>query len=209
MGPPPPGFDGWDDEDDLLRDVDLPDPDTSALAGAFYVAYIEVVEDTGNDDSDTPWHYNFHSEGAAAEASYLRNNRQTEGNAWYWVCYVASTYEGHLPEADNDPNDEMACLAWSYEDYPNVAAVYEEIIRDVAAQWGWPEGLKELVRKLAPLHEFGHHFGLDNSDELYNCMWAHHNDGEEAIFPEIATFWFTLRHIDTIRHHWNLPYTYP
>jgi hypothetical protein len=208
MGAPPPGFDGWDDDDDLLRDVDLPDPDTSALADAFYAAYIEVVFDGVNDQSDTTWHYNFNDDGPA-ERTYLRNNRQTEGNAYFWVAYVATTYEGHLPLADNDPDEEVACLAWSWEDYPNVAAVYEEIIRDVAAQWGWSEGLKDLVRALVSLHEVGHQFALDDTEELYNCMWAHNSDSQEAIIPEVAGHWFRLEDINTIRHHWNLPFSYP
>lgn len=206
MGAPPPGFDEWDDDDDLLRDVDLPDPDTSALAAAFYAAYIEVVFDGVNDQSDTTWHYNFHSEGDAAEAAYLRGNRQTQGSQYYWVCYVASTYESFLPQMDNDPNEELAWCGSSYKAYPNVSAVCEEIIRDVAAQWGWTEDMKNLARRVVTLHEIGHHFDLDNSEELYNCMWGPHDDGEEAIIAEVATFSFRLVDIRIIRGHWNLPY---
>ena len=210
MGAPPPGFDGWDDDDDLLRDVDLPDPDTSALAGAFYAAYIEVVFDGVNDQSDTTWHYNFRGEGFFAEANYLRNNRQTLTDPWYWAVYVATLYECPEINGDNDPNEETAYLGVEYNYLEltgelAVAGVYEEIIRDVAAQWGWTEWMKNLVRALVCLHEVGHQFGLDNTEEMYNCMWAHNSDSQEAIIPEVAALWFRLQDIDTIRHRWDFP----
>jgi len=198
-------FVGWGD-DDLLTTDDLPQPDTSALEYAFRQAYIQVFFDTGNDDSHMPWHANFRGAGITlgrdeVEEEFLRRHRNTNTSDFYWAAHVATLYECLDEQRDNDPDEEIACQGRSYLEKPKVAAVYEEVMRDVGAQWSFGTG---PIKPLVVLHEIGHMFGLQHSIYYTDCMWVPGDDVEESEMPYVAWV-FKVEDIHLIRSFVSSP----
>jgi hypothetical protein len=191
----------WDD-DDLLREVDLPQPDTGCVESALWVAYIEVVYDTGNDEDELPWHMNFfpRAPDEPNQATYLHRHRQTVGDLWYWAAYVATLYEFENPFADNDPDEENAIMGGRFLGIPQVAAVFEEAIRDVGAMYGWSGNEWADVKRLLVLHEIGHFWGLMDNTDGDNCMSVPDQEWGEIQWPHIPPV-FKQADIDTIRSY--------
>ena len=168
------------DADDLLRG-DVADPDISAFAAAFEPAYVTALRDTGCDDSNTLWHYDFLDREIMGGFFHLYCLDEEEGTrgtrvedpAW-WSVYVLGAYDGDRPE-DNDPDNEMGNTGACGDDEPEWAIVFMEVERDLAIQHNWD--VAEDI-KITTLHEIGHQFELSDNHEQsvmgipLNVMWS-------------------------------------
>jgi len=177
------------EEDDLLRG-DVPDPDTSGLAGPFGDAFIDVVIGTIHDDSHTPWKDSFSS--VSAMYGYMvgadgERGTKDDESAAYWSVYVIGIYEDCDPLLDNDPNQELARDGVTGNSEPEWSAVNTEVQRDLAAGWGWDEAEKQAVARGVVVHEIGHQFELqdDPQDFPTHVMFDPDTPAKEDLLPQV------------------------
>lgn len=172
--------------DDTLRG-DIPDPDISAFPDAFDDAYITPLADTGNNNSATPWHYNFDSSTLDLDP-YAAKYAGTTGGTDFWVAYIIGLYETLYDTLDNDPENERCVPAESTGLEPEYSYIYHETIRDMAAQFSWNAAQKTHVLQFAALHEIGHQFNLPHeggADKNTHAMWKGSTDAEEDKYKNV------------------------
>jgi len=200
------------DADDLLRG-DVADPDISAFAAAFEPAYTTVARDTGQDNSDTPWHYDFTGIGGDFLLNaYCLNEEdgyrgtKVEDNAW-WSVYALGAYEGVNSYSDNDLDAELASGGITRVDAePEWSVILMEVQRDQAIQHTWSGEEILHAQQYVALHEVAHQFNFtpDHSDPDENgnpldVMWAA-GSNEDEDKRKIVPLSFSASQLNTIRY---------
>jgi len=204
MGAEPEGTQ-FDDED-LLRG-DVPDPPLGALTRAMAEAYIEVSTELGQSNPATDWVYGF--TGTTAMNAYFLGAGGVRGTQdeqdSYWTAYVCGAYEIGVEYPffvkSNDPDFTGCYQGFTATTEPEYSIVGMELVRDVAAQWGYTQH-EALARDIVTAHELGHQFGLkENSDvdgNPTNLMWSPTTEADEEKTPA-AQARFLAKDIDAIR----------
>jgi len=172
--------------------ADVPTPDLHHYDSAFHAAYVTVHRLPQYDDPQTYFGRSFNSQESEAiyywDSEIGINQSQQDEHRKFWVGHVVSVYQGRYDGNDNDPESEFAPMGGTLRVppiVPETSAVYDEVVRDVAAQHGMDI---TVLRRVVALHEVGHQFGLRvgvnghaNAGLNDSVMWAPGTDAEEAL----------------------------
>jgi hypothetical protein len=160
-------------------DVDgvIPGVIVTGMQQIWQPAYVLPMFDTGQDNSDAPFHLN--TPLAEFEAHLSESRGSPSSSVDYWVVLVKNGYQPDAGTDDNDPNSEGTYRAAALPSAEGVL-MFEESIRDwisapnVAPGYGAngadpdPSGDagRQGRRQEILNHEVGHLFGLDHADGL-------------------------------------------
>jgi hypothetical protein len=221
MGAPPASetFYPYPDSRDDPNPGDVKDPSLDALIPAMKEAYVDVLQDTGHDEHQTTWHYDFPS--TPDLYAYGKANRQSEEAADYWSAHVIGVYElGEHPDPDaptiftdldNDPDNEHTNPGDTDHIRPKTSLIAMEQIRDFTVQFTLSGSAirrhMSYAKTLAVItaHEIGHQvIGPHHSEDHDNLMWVPSSDLTEQIV-DTTPFKWKASHIDIIRDGSFLP----
>ncbi len=163
--------------DDSFRG-DVPDPETGALEKAFGDAY--VAPDIKNENSRTPWHFDFGGNDANMTTYVIRHRNVAVDDEVFWIAHLMGIYEVFDSKKSNDPDFTHASTGVTAS--RNHSIYFAEVLEDMARQHHWTAAEKLHAFRKVILHEIGHHFHLphpSSCSENTHVMWAPCSDPDE------------------------------
>jgi hypothetical protein len=170
----------FEDDDTAQWEASVPMPDISLFTNAFQAAYVDIA-DAGGSQSTVDFHYRVDMCSDNALLTQINLAITSASSTGHWLAYLQGAYSiaecksgsgsNIICMMDNDPDGEIGgppCTSTAYPLGvvnrcwgPDVvgALIFNEIIRDLAAQNGFDE---ERALQTSALHESGHQFNLEH-----------------------------------------------